>query len=549
MESLDSPPHPSQEALAEANLRLTEALKANDLMTAALKRSEARLRLITDTIPAHIAYFDNTWHYRYSNLRYAEWFGKRRDQVENHLISEVIGAHVFRAVESSVQRALDGEQVSYEYAMERSNGEIVHARSTLVPEIGPDGSVLGCFVQAFDISEQRRTQAMLMQAQKMEAIGQLTGGLAHDFNNLLTVVMGNLRALHQRLEGDPAVEDFVEPALHAAQRGVELVKRLLTFSRQQPLAPETLDVNAIITNLARLMRRSLPEGITLTATSPSATLHALADPHQFENAVINLIINARDAMPNGGKIRVEVSAEILDPSAAGDLEVKPGRYVQIAVSDNGMGMDGSTLARMFEPFFTTKPFGHGSGLGLSMVYGFLKQSGGSVRVRSRQAQGTTIALLLPAMERGDPVEALHPTAASEKSPAQQLVLLVDDDHEVRKVTRMLLNELGYPVLEADNGDEGLEMLRHIPDIDILITDLVMPNGLDGATLAQLAREQRPELHIVLISGYARNLSLAQQARLGQPGLANELPFPFLNKPFTREELAATLAAGFTPHRT
>lgn len=537
------------------------ALRSNDEITAALLRSEERLRLIMDTIPAHIAYFDKEWVFRYANLRYAEWFGLRREQVIDQPILQVIGAAVFRAVETHVARALAGEQVTYEYAMERAGGEIVYARSTLVPEIAADGTVLGCFVQAFDISEQRRTQAILMQAQKMEAIGQLTGGLAHDFNNLLTVVIGNLHALQPRLPTHD-VEEFVEPALHAAQRGVQLVKRLLTFSRQQPLEPQPIEVNGLILNLARLIRRSLPDSIAISTVACEAELTALADPHQLENALINLIINARDAMPNGGRLSIESSSEHLDLHAAADLEIRSGHYVKIAVSDNGLGMDGSTVARMFEPFFTTKPFGHGSGLGMSMVYGFLKQSGGGVRVRSRQAQGTTVAILLPAAPKpsgfnlelvhdnnlnypnNNSIQSISPKDMSDKlqQPKTDLVLLVDDEHDVRKITRMQLTELGFAVLEAENGSEAITMLEHIPDIRILITDMVMPGEIDGAALARLAKAMRPDLPIIIISAYALTISNTAAANAGDDALEIS-SIPFLPKPFSHEELAAVLATG------
>lgn len=339
-----------------------------------LSHSELRLRQITDTIPAHVGYFDHDWVFRYGNKRYAQWFGTTSEAMKDRPIPEVIGPHVFAQVEDKVRRALAGEQVSYEYSMPGPDGETRFTRSTLVPDFGPDGEVIGCYVHAVDITEQRRTQDALAQAQKMEAIGQLTGGLAHDFNNMLTVVMGNLQGLIEVLGEHPAVDEYVQPAMAAAEGGAGLVRRLLAFSRRQPIAPVVVEVNGLVLDMARMIRRSLPSTIAISTASRDVDLRALVDPNQLESALLNLALNARDAMPNGGELRIECSLECIEGRAAADLELPPGCYVQIAVSDNGTGMDSATLARVFEPFFTTKSFGRGSGLGLPMVYGFIKQS-------------------------------------------------------------------------------------------------------------------------------------------------------------------------------
>ena len=515
------------EALEIANACLTDASVANSRIASALQRSEGRLRLITDAIPALIGYFDADEIFRYANKGYSDWFGRRNQDIIGHGIQEVVGPQVYDAVFDHIRRALAGEQVSYEYSRDGRNAHPEYARSTLVPEFGADGEVLGCFVLSFDVSEEKQTQAALVQAQKMEAIGQLSGGLAHDFNNLLTVVLGNLGALAERQQGNPDVAEFVEPAVQAARRGVELVKRLLAFSRQQPLEPRQVEVTELVQDLARLIRRSLPSSISLSTTAVAPHLTTLADPHQLENALLNLIFNARDALPNGGEIRIETSLEKLDAAAAADLELPAGDYVQMAVIDNGTGMDGSVLARAFEPFFTTKTFGRGSGLGLSMVYGFAGQSGGGVRIRSRQARGTTVALLLPHLDESAPVEEeIRP--AAEPDARGRLVLLVDDDAEIRKIVRLLLTDLGYAVLEAENGTEAADILACVQDVAILLTDVVMPGGMDGHALARLARQQRPELEIIVMSGYAAGDDI------GIPGV------PLLAKPFSRADLVRLL---------
>ncbi len=505
--------------------------------TEALRRSEQRLREITDALPAAIAYVDKDGIYTYANKGYAEWFGWTTDTLPGHRVPEVIGETLFEMVAPNLARALAGERVSYEYRLTGRDGEPAYARSTLVPDVAPDGSVLGCYVHSMNVTEQRHAQAALAQAQKMEAIGQLTGGLAHDFNNMLTVVIGNLVALKENHPDDPLTENFVEPAMQAANRGAELIRRLLGFARRQPLEPEPVEVNELILGMSKLIRRSLPSTIAVSTASREPCLVAMVDAHQLENALLNLALNARDAMPNGGELRIESSLEHLGPHAAADLEVPPGDYVQIAVSDNGMGMDGSTLARVFEPFFTTKQFGMGSGLGMSMVYGFTKQSGGGVRIRSRQARGTTVALLLPRIDEeqtATPLPAGRDIAAHDM--AGKLVLLAEDDADVRSVVRMQLAELGCAVVEAENGAEAADMVENIPAIALVISDVVMPGAMDGRALARFVRRFRPELPMVLMSGFAESGFHPGSG----PAPGNELPL--LAKPFSRDKLLAALSA-------
>ena len=501
----------------------------------ALSHSELRLRQITDTIPAHIGYFDHDWVFRYGNRRYAQWFGTTSEGMKDRPILEVIGPHVFAQVEDKVRRALAGEEVSYEYSMPGPGGEILHTRSTLVPDFGPDGEVIGCYVHAVDVTEQRRTQSALAQAQKMEAIGQLTGGLAHDFNNMLTVVMGNLQGLVEALGEHPTVAEYVEPALAAAEGGAGLIRRLLAFSRQQPIVPVVVEVNELALDMARMIRRSLPSTITVSTASRDVDLRALVDPNQLESALLNLALNARDAMPNGGDLRIECSLECIEGAAAADLELPPGCYVQITVADNGTGMDSATLTRVFEPFFTTKKFGLGSGLGMAMVYGFIKQSGGGVRIRSRQAVGTTVSLLLPQAPREAAAaagEGGHAPATPVRPLEGRLVLLVEDDEKVRDVVRKQLSALGCAVLEAESGHEAADMVENIPAIALVLSDIVMPGGMDGRALARFVRRFRPELPVVLMSGYADKTMAGRE----------DADMPVLGKPFTQERLVEVLNA-------
>ncbi len=506
-----------------ANLR--KANEENERIAAALRRSEARLRLINDTIPILIGYVDKDEVYRYANKGYSDWYGHPEGGVTDRGVLDVIGPEVYGQVKDSVKRALSGQQVTYEYQMQRQ-GQTVHAQSTLVPEISAEGETLGFFVFSHDITEQKRMQAALLQAQKMEAIGQLTGGLAHDFNNLLTVVIGNLAALQDHRPDDAELNEFVEPALQSARRGVQLIKRLLTFSRQQPLEPQVVDIGQLIGSLAKLVRRSLPESISVSTDLGGASIHTLVDPGQLESALLNFALNSRDAMPQGGRLHIAARAVELDADAAA-FDVKPGRYVLIEVADNGCGMDAETLARACEPFFTTKRLGLGSGLGLAMAYGFAKQSGGGVTIHSQPGQGTTVLLVLP--QATPEPEANLPGEDSDLPHGGELVLLVEDEPNVRRVVRQQLIDLGHPVIEAENGRQALDMIDQILDIAIVVSDVIMPGGLNGRQLAETVLERHPAMRIVLMSGYTD-----EAAAEG----ANDLPV--LAKPFVRQDLARAL---------
>ncbi len=495
--------------------------------TEALSRSEERLRLITDAIPALIAYFDRDLIYRFANRGYAEWFGRRKEDIAGRSIDEVMGERLHAEIRPHIDAVLAGRSVSYEYSLRRGDGSLRHASSTLVPEFGAGGEVRGGYVLSADITEQRNTQAALLQARKMEAVGQLAGGLAHDFNNMLTVIIGNLAALKERRPDDATLADFLDPALAGARRGVDLIRRLLSFARQQSLEPRPVDVGRLLGELLPLLRRSLPESIMVGADLPETTLFAITDPNQLENALLNLAFNARDAMPGGGTLTIRIAAQTLSGAAADNLDLVPGEYVEIAVRDTGEGMSAAVLARALEPFFTTKGYAAGSGLGLSMVYGFAKQSGGGLRLVSAPDEGTEAQLHLP---RCGPAASPEPEGIGVLPAAagRELVLLVEDDAEVRRVVRMELTGLGYPVIEASNGAEGLALFNQVNEIALVISDVVMPGGIDGLILAHTVRERRPEVGVLLMSGYA-----------GGPDVATG-DIPLLAKPFTSRELAAAL---------
>jgi signal transduction histidine kinase len=516
---------------AQAQIREHNALLETRVTerTTELRRSEAQMRLITDSIPALIAYFDRDRVYRYINRGYHDWFGLDTTNPGAVSAKEYLGASTYAGIRHNVARALAGEAVTFEYETTVVGGRRVIARTTLIPEIAADATVAGCFELTFDITELRRAQEMLVQAQKMEALGQLTGGLAHDFNNILTVIIGNLGALAQARGGDPTVAEFVEPAVDAARRGAELIKALLSFSRKQPLEMRAADMAPLIASVGRLVRRSLPDSLQLDIDAGATPLWVWIDADQLQNALLNLILNARDATQAqaDGRVSVHASAQALDEAQAAALQAEPGRYVCVEVSDNGSGMDAQTLARAFEPFFTTKRPGLGTGLGLAMVYGFVKQSGGAIAIKSQAGQGTTVSLWLPASEAERELPGPTDPAHDEARGDQGLALLVEDDPEVRKVVRRALLELGFAVIEAENGSEAMQILDQTPGIALLLTDVVMPGGVDGRMLAVHARERRGVPKVVLMSGFAPDA-----------GQANELPM--LAKPFTKMQLATLL---------
>jgi signal transduction histidine kinase/CheY-like chemotaxis protein len=432
------------------------------------------------------------------------------------------GSHGFVTLYSDVT-----DQRYYEGRIRRQNAELEERVLERTAELRAINQRL---VEAS--AEQKRTQAALVQAQRREAIGQLAGGMAHDFNNILTVVIGNLSSLCEERPAEPDVADFVEPALVAARRGAELIKGLLAYSRQQPLEPRAVDVGPLVQRIGKLMRRSLPENLQLTIWGHPEPLAAMVDAHELENALLNLLFNARDAMPGGGAIEVHVDAQALDEAAAGALQLPPGPYVRIAVRDQGVGMDDATIARAFEPFFTTKGVGRGSGLGMSIVDGFVKQSGGHITLDSRAGAGTTVTMLLPCTPAGAaPAPEPAGTTASDTGapPARAgVALVVEDDAQVRRVVRRHLVALGYAVIEAADGVEGRRMLDGVGEIDLLLTDVVMPGGVDGRDLARYARERRRVPQVLLMSGYAS-------------GDADAIGIPLLPKPFTKGQLAAALA--------
>jgi PAS domain S-box-containing protein len=411
-----------------------------------------------------------------------------------------------------------------ETQLSRVDGTTVDVEVAAAPfRLDHDTAILAIF---HDVTARKAQELQLRQAQKMEAVGQLTGGIAHDFNNLLGVVIGNLDLLLEAGALPEEGSELLQAAMDASLRGAELTQRLLSFSRKQALSPRVMDFNERLPGLAALLRRTLGENIRVQMV-PGADLHAaVADPGQLENAVVNLAINARDAMPNGGVLTIETANVHLDEIyAAQHSEVEPGDYVMLAVTDTGTGMAPDTVERAFEPFFTTKEPGRGSGLGLSMVYGFTKQSGGHVKIYSEAGHGTTVKLYLPrALQDAD--RAAAPAPAAPIPLGREAVLVVEDNGQMRDTAVRLLRELGYSVSEADSALAALELMDGGLQPELLFTDIVMP-GMSGYELAQAVRERRPGMKVLFTSGYAEASLRTGMAEAG----------PVLGKPYRKRDLA------------
>ncbi|MCJ2088508.1 ATP-binding protein [Methylobacterium sp. E-005] len=381
----------------------------------------------------------------------------------------------------------------------------------------------------------RRAEEQLRQSQKMEAVGQLTGGLAHDFNNLLAGISGSLELLQTRMSQGrlTEIDRYVNAAQGASKRAAALTHRLLAFSRRQTLDPMPTDVNRLIGGMEELIRRTVGPSVHIEVVGASGLWPALVDPPQLENALLNLCINARDAMPDGGRITIETANKWLDERGAKERDLPPGQYLSLCVSDTGTGMPPEVVERAFDPFFTTKPIGQGTGLGLSMIYGFVRQSGGQVRIYSEVGDGTTICLYLPRhygeTEQADVMASLGDAPRAEQD---QTVLIVDDEPTVRMLVTEVLEDLGYTAIEAADSQAGLKVLQSDVRIDLLVTDVGLPGGMNGRQMADAGRVSRPDLKVLFITGYAEN-AVVGNGHL-EPGMA------VLTKPFVMEALATRI---------
>jgi PAS domain S-box-containing protein len=387
-----------------------------------------------------------------------------------------------------------------------------------------------------DMTDRIRLEQQLRQAQKMESLGQLTGGIAHDFNNILSVIIGMTELLGPAGAHDPQLAVIARTIDEAAERGAQLTRRMLAFARQQVLQPSTLDLNEVVSRSAALLRRTLGEDIAVSTALADDPWKVQVDPCQIEDAILNLAVNARDAMPKGGQLVLETANVHLDQDyAAQNVDVSSGDYVAVVVTDSGTGMPPDVIERAFEPFFTTKEVGRGTGLGLSMVYGFVRQSRGHVKIYSELGHGTSIKLYLPRAAR--PVEAATQAASSPAEGSRggsETILVVEDAATVRRMVVTMLESLGYEVRQAENGRVALEIIKLPGKIDLLFTDMIMPQGMTGQDLFDQARAHRPDLKVLFTSGYSQHFI---DARAGA-----RPPGPLLNKPYRKDKLASAVRA-------
>ncbi|WP_184020247.1 hybrid sensor histidine kinase/response regulator [Sphingobium boeckii] len=500
-----------------------------------LRRSEERFRLLVQSVTDYAIYMlDPEGHVTSWNAGAERFKGYRAD--------EIMGQH-FSRFYSDLDRAAGIPGIALETARRdgrfeaegwriRKDGSRFWASVIIDPIRNDDNQLIGFAKVTRDLTEKRAIEEQLRQSQKMEAVGQLTGGLAHDFNNLLTGISGSLEMMQIRsAQGRTSDFDrYFTSAQGAVKRAAALTHRLLAFSRRQTLDPKPTNVDRLLHGLEELIQRTVGPGVEVVLAGADRLWPTLIDPNQLENAVLNLCINARDAMPDGGRVTIVTANQSLDERAAREQGLNAGDYVAVSVTDTGTGMPPEIIAKIFDPFYTTKPIGEGTGLGLSMIYGFARQSGGQVRVESQMGRGTMMRLYLPrhshdAQPDANPDQALSLTAARDG----EVVLVIDDEPTIRMPVSEVLADAGYAVIEAADGPAGLEILNSSARIDLLITDVGLPGGLNGRQVADAARTTRPELKVLFITGYAENAAVG--------GGKMDKGMFVLTKPFQMKDLA------------
>ncbi|MBL8250530.1 MAG: response regulator [Candidatus Competibacter sp.] len=525
--------------LATLNQVLTYEIGVRNKTETALRESEARLRAMTRAIPDLVFVVDEDGRYREilaagrtrsdanlipsreppSNPLNLEELSSPRETanpeskqaaigftpIRDRLLREVHSAERAEFFHDIIRRAIATRQIQIaEYELQTASGARWFESRTAPLDVKFDDKA-AAIVVAHDITKRKLGEAQLRQAQKMQAIGQLTGGIAHDFNNLLAVIMGNLELLHEQLTAQPRLHELAQQALKAVDRGTNLTRRLLAFSRHQPLLAQPTDLNKLVWGMLELMRRTLGATIQIRTALAEELPLTLVDPDQLESALLNLVINARDAMPRGGELTLETANALIEEDyAAQQADMQPGRYVMLVVGDTGAGMTPQVLERAFEPFFTTKESGKGSGLGLSMVYGLVKQSGGHIVIQSQPGQGTQVRLYLP-VAQSPSATVSEPHAADGSIQGQgETILVVEDDAEVRLFAVNALRGLGYQTAQAADAVSALQLLETTPDIALLFTDIVMPGPMDGVKLATEAQRRFPDLPVLYTSGYTEH---------------------------------------------
>jgi len=503
-------------------------------MEAALQESEDRFRSVADSLPALVWMSDRNGQCIFLNKQWSTYTGRPAAEEPGRGFFETIHPED-RARSIEVERGMLAYRghMTDEYRLRGKDGKYRWFLDTLVPRFSADGTYLGHIGVLIDIEDRRNIEEKLRHVQRLEVVGHLAGGIAHDFNNLLTVIIGNLDLIQTNPRDTERVTRLSASALQAAERGAELVHRMVAFSRQQTLNPRRIDLNELVARMGEMLRPSLSANVEIEIKPAPEPCMAIADAGQVEDSLLNLALNARDAMPNGGKITIATANVTFDATyVARDLELRPGSYVMISVTDTGAGMTPEVLARAVQPFFTTKEVGKGSGLGLSMVYGFVKQSGGHLDIYSEVGFGTTVKLYLPRSVDG--IEASTKSDLASPTGGSETILVVEDDELVRRYVVEQLRGLGYQILEAGTGAAALALAATGRHFDLLFTDVMLPGGMLGPELLDEMRRRLPGLRGLFTSGYSEDHVLSRERRTGAVRL--------LQKPYSRQRLAAEIRA-------
>ncbi|WP_337266712.1 hybrid sensor histidine kinase/response regulator [Oryzifoliimicrobium ureilyticus] len=518
-----------QPAVIQTNSDISALKKAEE----AVRAREAHLSSILETVPDAMVVIDQKGIVMSFSKAAEKLFGMSAEQICGENVSNLMPSPYRDAHDDYINRYLEtGEKRIIGYGRvvtgRRADGSLFPMELHVGEATFNGERIFTGFVR--DLTSKIKIEEDLRQAQKMEAVGQLTGGLAHDFNNLLTVISGNLEMIEAKLQPGP-LRDMLTEAQDAAADGAKLTGQLLAFGRRQPLSPKQVDLGQLITSFSDLLRRTLGENIRLSTVLSGSHLEAFVDASQLQNAILNIALNARDAMPKGGSLTTEISSVSLDADYAKMYpEVRSGNFILISVTDTGSGMTKEVKQRAIEPFFTTKQVGSGTGLGLSMVYGFVKQSGGHIQIYSEEDRGTTIRIYLPALST--PKSDLSaPDAEPAQAPLPQgseHILIVEDDPRVRKVAVTRLRDMGYHVVEAADGAAALQILAKNQEIALLFSDIVLAGGMSGDEVAREARRQRPDLAVLFTSGYSEPALTSHEVIAGAQ---------WLRKPYTARQLA------------
>ena len=503
----------------------------------AVRTRDAWLKGIMENSPLEIVLKDTAGKIMTVSRNVHEAHGLSQEEIIGLRSSDFLPAKLAEIYMKSDREVIEtGLNVQQEIPRESEDGSISYMLNAKFPLRDDEGLIVGTCSLSTDITEMKAVQAQLNQAIKMEAVGQLTGGIAHDFNNFLAIVVGNLELIENEAKDRNALAPYLDAAFSATDDAATLTQRLLAFSRNQPLMPKITDMNSLVSKMIGLFGRTLDDNIVILSDFGDALAPVSIDPGQLENALLNLVVNARDAMPRGGEICIETNSLTVDETAAGsDFELAPGDYISLTVRDTGGGMERDILDHVFEPFFTTKEVGEGSGLGLSMVFGFVNQSGGNVTISSKPGRGTAVTLYLPASTAKIIHEEKPDPDPDRDIPGDgKTILFVEDNDQVRRVVVAQLTSMGFQVHHAPDGKSALDALEKIPLIDLLLTDVKMPGGMDGVELARQARRRRPSLPVLYASGYSAD-ALMKSGQL-------EDSAQLIEKPFKRRALAARIAS-------